>query len=133
MKKVLSISILGAASVVAGIGLLSFSPISCACVDELNSLLRLAGLDYSDPNKAQDYDALQIAAGLNRHMKGRQMTPGQPHQYFVSCTRQSETEFTCTVPVKKSFLLTKSYQVTVTTGDDRRLVKAGVDTLWSWL
>ena len=133
MKKVLGTSVLAIAAAATGFGLLAFSPSSCGCISSRDHLLLLAHLDYSSPEKAGAYSSEQIEAGLKRHMLGRQMTPGQPHQYFEKCNVVSGNKFTCNVVAETSMLLSRGFAVTVTVDENQRMTDVSVQRSWSWL
>ncbi len=133
MMKLLGISAAAITAGLAGVALLGYSPLSCACLSPKQHLALVAGLNYSDANVLNGYDAEEFEAGLNRELLGKPVTPGQPHQYFLECTPQTSTRFTCLEITDESFLLKRGYFVTVDTDGNGNFRAAKVIRTWAWL
>ena len=125
------------ASLIAAIGVgaaaLLFSPSSCACLSPAQQLLMEAGLDYSDETSIKNYSFEQIELALNRSFQGKQVTPGQPHQYFLNCTRITKDELECSDVLERSLLFQRGYKIRITVDSQDFFQKATLRKYWAWL
>ena len=132
MLKMIAAGGFGIAAIATGLALLAFSPVSCACVNPLQSLAMAAGLDYMSPNIA-NYSAHQLETGLNANLIGQTIGPSPPNSILTGCVGRSATNFTCFVPTNESVLLSRGFAVSFVVQQSGVFEQAHVEQSWAWL
>lgn len=133
MLKIIATSASLVAAIGIGVAALLFSPSSCACLSPSQELLLQADLDYSSERSISDYSFQQIEKALNNALKGKQITPGQPHQRFLNCTPITKTEFECSDVLERSLLFQRGYTVHITVDSQDFFQRADLRQYWAWL
>ena len=122
-----------AIALIAGFALLSFSPLSCGCIGPKEHLALVAGLSYEDLKTLNDYSAHDYENGINKNLRGKLVTPGDEHRYFLDCTPISRVQFTCKEFTDESRLFKKGYEITIQTETNAMFKSAHVKRIWAWL
>jgi hypothetical protein len=133
MWKFFGVTTTTALAFVGGFALLSFSPLSCGCVGPKQHLADVAGLAYGDLRTLESYDARDYEAGINKNLRGKLVTPGDGHRYFLDCTPTSRVQFTCKEFTDESHFLKRGYEITVYTDENAVFKSASVKATWAWL
>ena len=133
MLKIIATSASVVAVIGIGVAALLFSPSSCGCLSPSQELLAQAGLDYSSERSIKSYSFQQIEKSLNKALRGKKITPGQPHQRFLNCSPITKIEFECSDVLESSFLFQRGYKVRITVDSQDFFQQASLHQYWAWL
>ena len=117
-----------AAASVAGVMLLSFSPVACGCESVPDLLLASAGLPYP----ADLPEPQQLQSGLDRNLKGKIVKGGGDPYYFGGCKQKSLTEVVCRISTSESRFLERGYDIAFETDTSGIFIKSRVSRYTSW-
>ena len=110
MWKFIAVSGTATAALVSAALLLGYSSAVCGCIPPALNLSALAGMGV--PGNPVVMDPVQIEAGLNKELRGTQVTFGQgSFSRDEGCTQISKDLISCRVLVEESPLLKKGFQV----------------------
>ncbi|MRH00693.1 hypothetical protein GIY21_10360 [Xanthomonas sontii] len=126
------IQALGAATIVAcvaGLMLVGYSPMPCACETPWQLVYAASGLPFDRPYRT--YDAEQLQRGLDRHLAGSTVA-GSSDYFFDACQETAPRRRRCVIATEESLLRKSGYVIEMDTDADGRLERTHVTTYSAW-
>lgn len=119
-------------SVVVGFTLLAYVPTTCACLDPIQDLVDIAGLDYNYPT-ANEYSSKEIEAGLNATLAGKNFNIDYPLTALTDCNKPTSFLIQCRVVTNGSLVVGRAFNIRFTIKPDGTFDNAQVAHAWVWL